>query len=444
MERSSIPKPIPHSKAPFKKALVINLGCPKNLVETEKVCFLLNSHGISIVSEKDNYDAVFINTCSFLKASRIETQEAISAYYAIPSVQIVVFGCYATRYANELLKTFPDLILIPDQDPCKGISQLFFPDTTPSLFYRKLSSPYTAYLKIAEGCDRACAFCLIPSIKGPYYSMSISGILEETQKLCQDYPLKELVLVAQDTSSYGKDLDTTSSTTLINLLARLDDAKLVPWLRVLYLFPSLSYSFMDELFSIPSVLPYLDMPLQHVDPQILRLMNRPDHIETTINDLERLKSKHQDMVFRSTFIVGFPGETNHSFEKLCNFIKAFKYQRAGFFAYSDEADAPSYALPDKVPSIEKEIRLEAIYDIQNKISFEQHESLIGKTLPVLIEQWNGLSRKLLGRSTWDAPEIDYQVSISCLSPRSAIHLGQIVPVRIAGFDEEQLMGVIDG
>jgi ribosomal protein S12 methylthiotransferase len=150
------------------------------------------------------------------------------------------------------------------------------------------------------------------------------------------------------------------------------------------------------------------------------------------------------MVFRSTFIVGFPGETSHSFEKLCNFMKTFKYQRAGFFAYSDEADAPSYTLPDKVSSQEKELRVRTIYDIQNKINSEQHQSLIGKTLPVLIEQWNGISRKLNGRSTWDAPEIDYKVSIACSSPRSSAHLGQIMPVRITGFNEQQLTGIIDG
>lgn len=442
MERSSKPKPIPPNPNPFKRAIVVNLGCPKNLVETEKVCHLLTSNGVSIVSENDPFDAVFINSCCFLKASRVETLELIEKYYHDSTLTMVVFGCYATRYTQELKKNFPRILLISDPDPCKGIHHHFFSSKVSSFYSRQLSNPYTAYLKIAEGCDRACSFCLIPSIKGSFTSFSLSSITNEVEKLCESYPLKELVIVAQDSSSYGKDLNPPQANNIISLLSQLDKASFVPWIRILYLFPSLDFSFLDELFSIPSVLPYLDMPLQHIDPEILRLMNRPTNIDSTLNNLEQLKNKHQNMVFRSTFIVGFPGETPEQFKKLCEFIKAFKYQRAGFFAYSDEEDAPSFSLSNKVPPTEAETRLKTIYDLQKQISLEYHHELKGKTLSVLIEAWNGVSRKLLGRSTWDAPDIDYQVSIACSSPRQALRLGQIVPVQITGFDGIQLKGTI--
>jgi ribosomal protein S12 methylthiotransferase len=442
MERSSIPKPTPPKSNLFQRAIVVNLGCPKNLVETERVCHLLTSNGVSIVSENDLFDAIFINSCCFLKASRTETRELIAKYYTDSALTIVVFGCYASRYTTELKKLFPHLVLISDPDPCQGIHQHFFANKLPTFFSRSLSNPYTAYLKIAEGCDRACSFCLIPSIKGSFKSFTPSSLLQEVEKLCEVYPLKELVIVAQDTSSYGKDFNSSSATNLINLLSSLDKASFVPWIRILYLFPSLDFSFLDELYSIPSILPYLDMPLQHIDPQVLRLMNRPTNIDTTLLHLEQLRKHHKEMIFRSTFIVGFPGENQKQFDKLCDFIVSFKYQRAGFFAYSDEIDAPSYFLSNKIPPTEAEQRLKTIYELQNQISYEYHQTLIGKTLPVLAESWNGVSRKLTGRSYWDAPDIDYKVSVSCSSPKDANKLGQIVPVKMTSLDGMQLKGAM--
>lgn len=442
MERSSKPKPIPPNTSPFKSAIVVNLGCPKNLVETEKVCHQLTLNGISIVSENDPFDAVFINSCCFLKTSRVETLELIAKYYPDSTLTLVVFGCYATRYTQELKKNFPRILIIAEQDSCKGIQRYFFSSKAPSVYSRQLSNPYTAYLKIAEGCDRACSFCLIPSIKGSFASFPLTSLIGEVEKLCERYPLQELVIVAQDSSSYGKDLKPPQANNLISLLCQIDKASLVPWIRILYLFPSLDFSFLNDLFSIPTVLPYLDMPLQHIDPEILSLMNRPTNIDTTLNQLELLKNKHQDMIFRSTFIVGFPGESPLQFKKLYDFVRAFKYQRAGFFAYSDEEDAPSFSLSNKVPSVEAEIRLKSIYELQNQISLEYHQDLVGKTQSVLIESWNGVSKKLRGRSTWDAPDIDYTVSIACSSPRDAHWLGQVVPVQISGFNELELKGTI--
>lgn len=442
MEISSKPKPIPHKSNPFHHATVINLGCPKNLVETERVCHLLVSNGVSIVSQNDIFDALFINSCCFLKASRAETLDLVAQYYSKDKLHIIVFGCYATRYTEELKKLFPRVIIISDPDPCRGIHQYFFCNTSPLVNSRKLSNPYTAYLKIAEGCDRACSFCLIPSIKGSFRSFPLSSLLDEVEKLHTAYPLKEIVLIAQDTASYGKDLPPHTANNLIRLLYGLDKISLVPWIRILYLFPSLSFQFLDEMFSIPSVLPYLDMPLQHINPQILRLMNRPTNIDATLLQLETLKKKHQNMVFRSTFIVGFPDESQKQFDELCSFITSFKYQRAGFFAYSDEIDAPSYHLPNKIPQIEAEERLKTVYSLQNDISMEFHQTLIGKTLTVLAESWNGISRKLTGRSIYDAPEIDYNVSISCSSPRDSARLGKLIPVKITSIDGTQLKGII--
>jgi ribosomal protein S12 methylthiotransferase len=441
MEKSSKQKPLLANKSAFSKALVVNLGCPKNLVDTEKVCAVLNENGVSIVSEKENFDCVFINTCCFIKSARDESHKTIRYFLDIPEVQVVVFGCYAHRYTNELSQMFPEAIIVDDPFPFDAIQDKYFSHNNKiTSLHRKISSPFTAYLKIADGCNRACSFCLIPSIKGTFVSTPIHHLLEEAKDIARSNRISEINLIAQDTAAYGNDLLPPAS--LAMLLRELSSSNLFPWIRILYLFPTLSFEQLDEIFSIPNVLPYLDIPLQHITAPILRSMNRPDTIQTTLDTLRKLRNKHPQLAIRSTFIVGFPGETEEHFQQLCQFLSDFRFHRAGFFAYSDEVDVPSYSLDNKIDEAEKNRRMETAYAIQEAVSLSYNQALMGKNIQVLAESWNGISKVITGRSMWDAPDIDQQVRIKATSPAEAKKIGSILQVKVTEVQAYMIEGVI--
>ncbi len=434
MEKSSKQKPIhPKLQFSFKNALVYNLGCPKNLVDSERLCSLLTIKGIKIHKTFDSViDSIWVNSCCFIQSAREETITTIKQYASCANAKVIVFGCYANRYPHELRNLFPEMIIIDEKDPIAYLSTIWDGSPTDPI-QRNLSNPFSAYLKIADGCDRACSFCIIPSIKGPYFSIPIHHLLQEVKTLCHQYPIKELNIIAQDTSRYGNDIKPTSLN-LIDLVSQISDNYDIPWIRVMYLFPSLEFDFIDQLLSIPRVVPYLDMPMQHVSPKILSLMNRPNNFEQTVQTLQKLRKKHPDLALRSTFIVGFPGETHNDFERLCEFLNDFRFERCGFFAYSDENDAPSYHLPDKVPSDIAQERLHKAYQIQHDIQKVNNKKFIGCQIPVLIERWNGIKKELIGRTVWDAPEIDQEVVITNLSPRFSQKKGDILPVTIINSD----------
>ncbi len=420
MEISSTQKFLQDNNSRLKHSLVVNLGCPKNQVEAEKLCYVLRQNGINVIQENNQeYNAVWINTCCFVDSARQETFETIAQYYDNENIEVIIFGCFATKYGELLKQSFPKATLITNKD-------FLMEDHSTS---RILSNPYSAYLKIAEGCNRSCKFCIIPSIKGPFVSYSEEKILHEATLIKQSYPIQEIILIAQDTQAYGSD-QASKNINLLSLVKKLDALNLFKWIRVMYLFPTAQYEYLDELLSVPSVVPYIDIPLQHTVPRILSSMNRPDDIDKMLYTLHQLRKKYQDLTIRSTFIVGYPGEKLNDFESLCQTLEAFKFDRAGFFAYSDEKDAPSSKLKDKVDDHEKNRRLQHAYALQESISLTQNNHLLHKQLPVLLESWNPINRIFCGRTPKDAPEIDQHILISAPSPSYARKLGSIITATV--------------
>ncbi|MBO8160413.1 MAG: 30S ribosomal protein S12 methylthiotransferase RimO [Thermosipho sp. (in: Bacteria)] len=394
------------------------LGCPKNEADCAILKAKLKKYGHTIVDDLEEADGIIIDTCGFILESKKESIEEIllnierKKYDA--NFKVFVKGCLVQRYGKELMKEIPEVDgwfgVVSPEKIAKYIGKKNIILNSPESIYdfedRIDEDKQYAYVKIADGCDRACAFCTIPLFKGGFKSRKIEDIVNEVRVLVERGK-KEIILVAQDTTGYGVDL--TGKQMLPDLLKALNEIDGDFWIRVMYMHPDHINEKIIEAFSYPKVLKYFDIPVQHGSNKILKLMNRTRNVKQLKQLISDIRNRYKDAIIRTSIIVGFPGETEKDFEKLLKFVQEVRFDRLGAFLYSDEEEAASYQLDEKVPEEIAEERLNELMDIQSEISFENNAKLIGKVFDVLFdEEEYGV---LIGRTYMDAPEIDGNVFV---------------------------------
>ncbi len=443
--------------APLKVGLV-SLGCPKNLVDSEVMLGTLRGRGFDLTDDPSEADIIVVNTCAFIEPARRESIDTILEMAAYKTTgrcrRLVVAGCMVQRHHDELRRELPEvdaLVGLNDVeriaeacnlDPgvrfeaSQGAARYLYSEASPRL----LTTPtHSAYLKISEGCDHTCAFCAIPSFRGLQRSRPIASILEEARRLAAAGAV-EINLIAQDTTDYGRDLG--DGTDAARLLRALDDVEGLRWARVLYAYPNrINDAFMAALAEGRRVARYLDVPLQHADADLLRAMRRGGNASTHMRLVESLRRRVPGIALRTTFIVGFPGETEARFRALCEFIRDAAFDHVGVFAYSEEKGTPAIALPDDVPAGLKEERRAEIMAIQESIAARRNRSIVGRTVEVLVEgphEDSDLVR--CGRLESQAPEIDGGVILTDLM--TPVPAGCFVKARIVEARAFDLVGSV--
>lgn len=436
------------------KVGMISLGCPKNQVDAEIMLKKLVDAGYILVQDADKADVVIVNTCGFIEDAKKESIDAIleMADFKADGVlkKIIVTGCLAQRYGEEVFTEIPEVDGVigigANDDIVEACNALFegeeqyksFPEkeNLPLNGGRILTTPeYTAYLKIAEGCDNRCSYCAIPYIRGGFRSREMSDILEEAEMLCEK-GVKEIILVAQDTTKYGEDL--YGELKLPELLSELNKVEKLKWIRLLYCYPDkITDELLDAVATNEKVCHYIDIPMQHADAGILKAMNRKGDKESLLALVEKIRTKIPDAVIRSTFITGFPGETDEAFTTLSEFVNEAKLDRVGCFAYSREEGTPAYDFEDQIDPETATERAEVIMNQQYGISEEKLDECIGKTFDVLVEGYDPYTDSYYGRTYMDAPEIDNSV---ILTSGYRIDDGDIVPVKIFDKDDYSIIG----
>ena len=428
---------------------LINLGCAKNLVDSEIMLGILAKDGYKITLSEEEADIVIVNTCSFIKEAEKESVKSIVAL-AEAGKKLIIAGCLAQKYKKELQEVVPEALAIVGTGNIDKISEIVkkLVNKQESNIYEVSDNPVYiqneeterfqitmgsgSYIKIAEGCDYLCSYCIIPSLRGKYRSRTVESIVNEAKKLGKN-GVSEIVLVAQDTTSYGKDLDGKPSLSL--LLEKLNEVEEIGWIRIMYTFPSLvNDELINAIARLDKVVKYIDIPLQHSHPEILKLMNRPASDNSGL--IKKLRDSIPDVAIRTAFITGFPGEEDEHFEHLYNFIKENRFDKLGIFEYSREKNSASYGLKKQVPAKVKKARKKELMKLQQSISKEINSSFIGKIIPVIVESLTS-SGKIIGRSYRDAPEIDGLVYITS---NQAILPGDIIHVKITKADEYDLYG----
>ncbi len=431
------------------KIAIAHLGCDKNRVDTEHMIGLLAAAGYGVGTDESEADYVIVNTCSFIQAAREESVRTL-VELAEAHKKIVITGCLAQHFQGELLAEIPEAVAVVGSGDYQHIVEVIeraetgervqqvsavptyiADETVPR--YRTTPEP-VAYLRIAEGCDYRCAFCIIPHLRGNQRSRSIESIVAEAEQLAAE-GVQELIVVSQITTNYGLDLyGQPRLAELIRALGEVD----IPWIRLHYAYPTgLTSAVISAMRETPNVLPYLDLPLQHSHPEVLRAMNRP--WQAGVNDrlIERLKTELPEAVLRTTFIVGFPGETEAHFEHLCEFVQRHEFDHVGVFTYSAEEGTAAYDLPGHLPEEVKIARRDRLMQLQQPIAERKNRAEVGKVVPVLIEQENPQTGEFIGRSPRFAPDVDGVVYV-----RGAGQLGTIVPVEITAADVYDLYGSI--
>ena len=437
-----------------RKVGMVSLGCPKNQVDAEIMLKKLVDEGYILVQEADKADVVIVNTCGFIEDAKRESIDAILEMVDFKEdgllKKILVTGCLAQRYADEIFAEIPEVDGVigigANDDIVEACNALFENDEQYSSFPEKeklpleggriLTTPeYTAYLKIAEGCSNCCTYCAIPSIRGAFRSRKMEDILEEANMLCEK-GVKEIVLVAQDTTKYGEDL--YGELRLPQLLNELNKIEKLHWVRLLYCYPDrITDELIDAIAENDKVCNYIDIPMQHADAKILKAMNRRGSKEDLLSLVEKLRAKIPDIIIRTTFITGFPGETDEEFTTLSEFVNEAKLDRVGCFAYSREEGTVAYDLPDQVDPEVAAQRAETIMNQQYRIVDEKLEALMDKTVDVLVEGYDQYTDSYYGRTYMDAPDIDNNV---VFTSGYSIEDGEIVPVEIFDRDEYSLIG----
>ncbi|MBL8810085.1 MAG: 30S ribosomal protein S12 methylthiotransferase RimO [Planctomycetaceae bacterium] len=436
----------------------VSLGCPKNLVDSEKMLGSLSLDGYSLVSEPEGADFVIVNTCGFIESSRAESrsviQEMLDLKKAGKTKGVIVAGCLPQRLENEggLLKEMPEIdhvVGVFGRDEITKVAdrlvggtreqrELFRPAPIKALNDQarlRITPSHYAYLKISEGCDRTCTFCSIPSMRGKHVTKPIEMVIDEARELVED-GVRELILVAQDTTYYGMDL--YGEVRLAQLLRELEKVDGLDWIRLMYLYP---INFSDELIDViaesPVILPYLDMPLQHISSPVLKRMQRRVNSEQTKELVGKLRERIPNCVLRTTFITGFPGETDEQFEELRKFVEETRFERMGVFTYSLEPGTPAVKLDGHLPEDVKESRRDELMALQQEIAFEHAEKFIGYELDVLIDEDLG-DGVYVGRTFADAPEIDANVIVT----GAELQVGDMVPVEIMDREDYDLAGMV--
>lgn len=410
---------------------IVTLGCSKNKVDSEHLAALLNNTYKIVHDSDEKSDVVIINTCGFIGDAKEESIDTILEYAELRKAnkikKLYVMGCLSERYKKELSKEIHEVDAFFGVEPVQHVAA----DILKSDFHaeycceRVLSTPsHYAYLKISEGCNRHCAFCAIPLIRGDHKSVPMEDLVKEAENLAKK-GVKELILIAQDLTYYGYDIDGKSH--IVELVQKLTEIDGIEWIRLHYGYP---LGFPVELLELmrdnPKICHYIDLPLQHISTPILKAMRRGVTREQTIEFVKKVRSYVPDIAFRSTFIVGFPGETEEQFNELIDFIKEMRFERAGVFAYSAEEGTPAYELEDDVPEDVKKARVDIFMDVQQDISLEINSKRLGRTEKVLIDRTEG--GYYVGRTQYDSPEVDDEVLISMKDNK--LEIGTFVNVKI--------------
>jgi ribosomal protein S12 methylthiotransferase len=450
----------------MNKVGFISLGCPKNLVDSELMMGQLKQKGFEITADAEDADTVVVNTCGFIDAAKKESIEAILEAARLKAdgkaQRLVVAGCLVERYRDELKAEMPEVdafigtgqindilnVCDPNTDtrslpilPLGNQSATYlYDESTP----RVLATPsHYAFIKIAEGCDRPCAFCFIPQMRGHFRSRRFGSIVAEAHQLAEE-GVKEIILVAQDSSRYGEDLGKPDA--LARLLCELSHTDGIEWVRVMYTYPThISDGFLDVLAEEPKAVKYLDMPLQHASQNVLKLMKRGGNRASLERLIERVRRRVPGIAIRTTFITGFPGETDEDFKELIAFVRNVEFDRVGVFTYSDEEGTPAFDLPNKVdPKVAKQRRVRLMKE-QAKISRRKNRAHVGKTVRVLFEGESQESELLWqGRMETQAPDVDGCVLINDAPAGFDARPGQLVNVLIEEAHEYDLVGRILG
>ena len=438
------------------KVGMISLGCPKNQVDAEHMLALIDAAGCEIVDYVDGCDVVIVNTCGFIDDAKKEAIENILDMVELKKEgiisKIVVTGCLAQRYKDEIVTEIPEVDAVvgigANGDIVKTIEEVMSGVDTiekypprcdlPLEGQRILTTPqYWAYLKIGEGCSNRCTYCTIPSIRGNMRSRSMENVIEEAKQLAES-GVKELILIAQDTTSYGLDLyGELKLPELLNELCKIDS---IEWIRLLYCYPDrITDELIETMKEQDKIVNYIDLPLQHADDKILKAMNRRGDQAMIRNVIEKLRTEIPDVVIRTTFIVGFPGEGEDEFENLAVFVNEIEFDRLGVFTFSAQEGTPAYDMEDQVEEDVKTRRGEIIMQDQYSIMEEKNSEKIGKTYKVIVEDYDGYSDSYTGRTYMDAPEIDGIVRFT--SDRD-LDIGDFVEVEIFDVEDYDLIGEV--
>jgi ribosomal protein S12 methylthiotransferase len=428
---------------------ISHLGCEKNRIDSEHMLGLLAQAGYQVDANEELADYVIVNTCSFIQAAREESVRTL-VELAESNKRIIISGCMAQHFREQLLEELPEAVAIVGTGDYHKIVEVVERAETGQIV-REVSNQPTyiadetipryrtttegvAYLRVAEGCDYRCAFCIIPHLRGNQRSRSIESIIAEAQQLAAQ-GVQEIILISQITTNYGLDL--YGEQKLAELLKALGEVD-IPWIRMHYAYPTgLTPKVIDAIKEVPNVLPYLDLPLQHSHPDILKAMNRP--WQGRVNDaiIDRIKTAIPEAILRTTFIVGFPGETDEHFAHLVDFVKRHEFDHVGVFTFSPEEETPAYSLPNQIAQEVMDERHDIIMQVQQPISEKKNRACVSKVVNVLIEQENPETGELIGRSTRFSPEVDGVVYV-----RGEAALNSIVPVRIVDADVYDLYGEV--
>jgi ribosomal protein S12 methylthiotransferase len=446
----------------MNKVGFISLGCPKNLVDTEVMMGQLRQKGFQITAEAEDADTVVVNTCGFIDSAKQESIEAILEAAKLKTEgkakRLVVAGCLVERYRDALAAEMPEVDAFIGTSQINEILSVCDPKTntralpviplgnqSSTYLYdestpRVLATPsHYAFIKIAEGCDRPCAFCFIPQMRGHFRSRRFGSIVAEAHQLAEE-GVKELILVAQDSSRYGEDLGKQDA--LAHLLRELAHTDAIRWVRVMYTYPThISDAFLDVLAEEPKAVKYLDIPLQHASQNVLKLMKRGGNRSSLERLIERVRARVPGIAVRTTFITGFPGETDDDFNELVTFVRNVEFDRVGVFAYSDEEGTPAFDLPNKVGSRLATKRRDRLMKEQAKIAKRNHRAMIGKTVRVMFEGESNESELLWqGRMETQAPDIDGCVLINDAPEDFAPAAGELVNVLVTEALDYDILG----
>ena len=435
---------------PEKPTIAIShLGCEKNRIDSEHMLGLLAQAGYHIDNNEETADYVIVNTCSFIEAAREESVRTL-VELAEADQKILITGCLAQHFQEELLAEIPEAVTVVGTgdygkivdvierveagDRVQEISAepTYIADETVPRY--RTTSEAVAYLRVAEGCDYACAFCIIPHLRGKQRSRSIASIVNEAHSLAEQ-GVKEIILISQITTNYGVDL--YGEPKLAELLYALGEVD-IPWIRMHYAYPTgLTPKVIKAIQDTPNVLPYLDLPLQHSHPEILRAMNRPWQGRVNDSIISRIKAELPDTVLRTTFIVGFPGETEDHFQHLCEFVQRHEFDLMGAFTFSPEEGTTAYNLPNQLPQEVMEERRDRLMSVQQPIAARKNRACVGETVDVLVEQGKPKTGEFIGRSARFAPEVDGLVYL-----QGKATLGSMVKAKITHADIYDLYGTV--
>ena len=441
------------------KIAFVSLGCDKNLVDTENMLGILNKAGFTLTGDEGEADVLVLNSCCFIEDAKKESIENIlelSMYKETGNCKaLIVTGCMAQRYKDEILTEIPEVdavigttsydeiaTVVTEVLDSKGEKVKYFNDIDRNMDHETprilTTAGYYAFLKVAEGCDNFCTYCIIPKLRGKYRSREIESLLQEARQLVAQ-GVTELILVAQDTTRYGIDL--YGKKMLAELLHELGKIEGLEWIRVLYCYPE---EITDELIMAiknePKVCKYIDMPIQHADNEVLKKMGRRSSREQLDMIIAKMRREIPEIAIRTTLIVGFPGETNEQFESLTEFVKETRFDRLGVFTYSQEEDTPAATMPDQIDQDIMDDRRDIIMNLQQEISIDKNEEMVGKTTKVLIEGKLANEDVYIARTYKDAPDIDGRVFIEY---EGELISGDMVNVKILNAYEYDLIGEIE-